>query len=406
MRAARLASVALVLLFLLSLALVPDSTAVTRQKPAAGNDVSTGPKPRAKSRDFPRHPLPKVQVFEDARPDPDAPPHPFTAYLAARTGALSKLDAVTDLNYTDTPLAVMVSAISDAIGVPIHIECPAKEAEKKISFAVRDLKARWTLKLLVQQYDCRLTVSGTGEIWIVSNEEGTPPHEPSFMADLRAQVEMSGLLIEERRLPAHPEAEEALQTALRNTLVTFNFSQTPLPDVAAWLNEHARISVMLDGAHLYGELAATPVTADMTKGTVEEALKTCFGEGPIGWYTKDGVVMLTTRDHIEFIAYDLERRTELGKLLRQAQAELLRRTVDFGAENLAIRDVAELLGKALGVPVQVDPGTWSRAARYSFEPGPRPASEIVELLHKGAPVMIAYRDETLWFLSPEGMNLP
>jgi hypothetical protein len=52
----------------------------------------------------------------------------------------------------------------------------------------------------------------------------------------------------------------------------------------------------------------------------------------------------------------------------------------------------------------MDPATWARKARYTVEELQRPASEIVRLMRKGAPLIVTYRNGILWFLSPEGMK--
>lgn len=379
----------------------------------AGSQAAVPETPPAKppKRDFPRRPPPQDEVFTNAPEDEQpGPEHPWAPYLRKTAELEDRLRGVKrDIDFTDTSLLPILAELEDASGLKFHIDCPAEISDKKISIAVRDLAVIHTLRLLLQQYDLRWVVSEDGAIWIIPAgappEEGEPlwPHEPDFMADIRAMRRIASDRLERAKEAEQAEKDRATRATIRETRVTCNFVDASLADAVSTLQEATQLNVMIDRRWIE-DLDAMTVTAAMKDARLEDALSLCLGSKDLGWMTTDGVLVVTSKDRLEME----ERNRERNRLLRDRQAaeegDLLSRPVAFGAENVRLRDVADMLAKGLGVPWRMDPATWNCRTRFTLEERQRPASDIVRVLRKGAPLVVVYRGGILWFLSPESLK--
>ncbi|MCC6741959.1 MAG: STN domain-containing protein [Planctomycetia bacterium] len=388
----------------------------SRAPRAAGPAVSRASEPEAPpakppKRDFPRRPPPQDEVFTNA-PEDEAPgpEHPWQAYLGKIAAIEERLRANKhDLDFTDTSLLPILAELEKATGLTFNVDCPADISGKKISIAVKDLLVAHTLRLLLQQYDLRWVVSEDGGIWIVPS--GTPPeqgealwpHEPDYMADIRGMRRIAADRKERAKEAEQAEKDRATRATIRETRVTCDFVGASLADAVSHLQEASQLNVMIDRRWIE-DLDAMTVTATMKDARLEDALSLCLGARDLGWMTSDGVLVVTSKDRLE-----MEAQTREGnRLAREKQAseegDLLARSVAFGGENLRLRDVADMLAKGLGVPWKMDPATWNCRTRFSIEERQRPASDIVRVLRKGAPLVVMYRGGILWFLSPESLK--
>lgn len=366
----------------------------------------------APKRDFPRRPPAQDAVFADP-PEEDGPEsvHPWTAYLKRCAEIEEKLRGVMMvLDYHDTDLATMLPDLEAKIGLKLNLDCPAGISAKQISFAVKDLSAIHVLRLLFQQYDLMQVVGEDGEIWIVESkpmpDEGQPvwPHEPAFMAELRSLRLASAEFAPKKPVdPTWAQNDSALKEAMRTKKISLSFTETALPEAVSFFQELTQLNVMIDRRYI-DDPDATVVNMNASNVTLDEALGGCLKGTELGFYTDKGVLVVTSQKRIDQMREAAEADAKKKRDIAASERDLLAQSVAFGAENMRLRDVADILAKGLGVPYRIDPGTWSRKARYTIEERQRPASEIVALLRKGAPLIVAYRNGILWFLSPEGLK--
>lgn len=367
-----------------------------------------GPPPK---RDFPRRPPAQDEVFADPpEEEMPGPGHPWAAYLARCAEVERKLrGAQPSLDFQNTSLLPILAALEDATGLKFHVDVPADTTSKEISFAVKELIAFHTLRLLLQQYDLMYVVAEDGELWIIPAQErpevGQPiyPHEPAFVAELRAMRAVSGEVTAKPKDPAIAERNSRTNSAIKAAKLSLNLVETPLPEAISMIQEVTQLNVMIDRRRIE-DPDATVVTATLADAPMEEALGACLNNTEFGWTTDDGVLVITTKQRIQEMAETEEAAKKRKAEIAAAENDLFSRTVAFGAENMRLRDVADVLAKGLGVPYQMDPATWARKARFTIEERQRPALEIVKLMRKGAPLIVVYRNGILWFLSPEGVK--
>ena len=373
---------------------------------ASGPAGKHGPQAR---HDFPRRPPPQDAVFPDP-PAEEGPEHPWAAYLRRCAEIEKKLrETKVDLDFQDADLTTILEYFHDAASLKLNLDCPADTSAKKITFRVKDLILTHTLRLLLQQYGLTFVIAEDGQIWIVPVGEPPDqgpqvwPHEPPFIADLRRMRKASGEFTGVRKDDGGAEKNRVTLDAMKKAKVSLDVSGVPLPEAIALLQEASQINVMIDRRRIE-DLEALTISARITDAPVDLALNLCLGATELDWSLEEGVVVITTKEWIQQKRDADELDKKLRREIAAAQEDLFARPVAFGAENARLRDVAELLALGLGVPYQIDPGTWSRKVRYTIEERQRPASEVVALLRKGAPVIIAYRDGILWFLSPDGVK--
>jgi len=107
--------------------------------------------------------------------------------------------------------------------------------------------------------------------------------------------------------PAKPAAEvqlragkEAIERALAGT-TKFEFVETPLSDVAAYLQELHKINVILDKKALedIGVGTDTQITKSLSNVTLRSALKLLLREHNLTWIIRDEVLMITSREQAD-----------------------------------------------------------------------------------------------------------
>jgi type II secretory pathway component HofQ len=204
------------------------------------------------------------------------------------------------------------------------------------------------------------------------------------------------------KAPAEAQSQ-AIRDRMSSIKISLNFTDTPLPEVVSFMSEVTQLNMVID-RKLIEDPDAKTVTFRVDELAFDQALDLIMKMANLGTQVQDGVVVITSREKVEADAAKAAAEKKALSEARKAQEELLARPVAFGGENLPLRDVADILAKGLGVPYRIDPKTWARPARYTIEERQRPASEIVALLRKGAPLVVAYREGILWFLSPDGVR--
>jgi hypothetical protein len=413
-RATLLTALLGLLALLIAWGLRPSRTAPSREGLAATPVEAVKKTAAAPKRDFPRKPPAQDSVFADppAQDGPDAP-HPWAAYLKRCEEIEAKLRGVTlVLDFQDADLNEMIPELEARIGMKLHLDVPADIAAKKISFCVKDLAGLHVLRLLIQQYDLQQVVSEDGELWIVATGEMPPdggdpvvwPHEPAFIADIRRFRAASREFAPKPPInEANAQNEVSLKDAMKTKKVSLTFTDTSLPEAVSFFQELTNLNVMVDRRWI-DDPDAVIVNTNVSDVTLGEALNGCLKPLELGFYTREGMLVVTSQKQIDQMQAAEELAAKTRRDIASVEKDLFAQPVAFGAENMRLRDVADILAKGLGVPYQIDPGTWSRKARYTIEERQRPASEIVTLLKKGAPLIVAYRNGILWFLSPEGIK--
>lgn len=372
--------------------------------------VAAQPKSPPVLRDFPKRASPEDAVFANP-PAEDGPerPHPWSAHLKLSAEIEAKLRGINvAVEWQDKNLNEIIREMESMFGMKLNLDCPAEVASKKLSFCVKDLAALHVLRLLTAQYDLIWVVGEDGEVWLVNHEPmGEPPaviwpHEPSFMAAVRGMRSVAGEFAPPK--PPDPglvEGERSLVETLEKKRIDLQFTDTPMPEAVSFVQELTQTNIMID-RHFIDDLDSKMVTVSLSQATVGDALKTCLKQSELGYYTKDGVIVIVSQAHIDKM-HEAERLAEeKRRAIAAAQADLFDNPVAFGVENMRLRDVCEVLAKGLGVPYEIDAATWDRRARYTIEARQRPAWDVITLLKRGAPLTVAYRNGVLWFLSPDG----
>jgi len=404
MKVIRVLAVVAVLALLLSLAVIERRRAgaaasTPRSLAAAGSAL---PAAARKVHDFPRHRNIQATPFEQgAAADPSAPPHAFDAYMS-RCAAVREKWAKTkvSLNFSDTTLVNVLAEFLGTYGLEVLLDAGIDGNDCTVTFKVEELAADQAIDLIAKMADMQFVISESGEAWLVRKGEGAK-HQPPYVADLEAMLRIARLVRADLvETPPNPE-EAALRERLNKEYLDVDMSDSSAYDVLDHIQEHAKMNIVIS-AVLRKEWKTVPLLTVHSKGgTLARVFDAYCEAGGFAWGLEQGVVLITSAEELQRIADRKAQISEEKRLRREAEAALLAQRVFIGGENLAIRDVAEMLGQALSVPVVVDPQTWHRAARFGFPKEERTAREIVSALKQGAPLIVAFRDGTLWFLSPD-----
>jgi len=123
-------------------------------------------------------------------------------------------------------------------------------------------------------------------------------------------------LAEEKKSPQ--QITEAKILAALKKEVSFNFSETPLRDVAQSLSKMTGVAIMLDAQQLesIGAGSDTPVTSRLTAVSLQSALNIMLRDLELTWIIRDKVLMITTPDEAE--TYLITRVYPVDDLLRHA----------------------------------------------------------------------------------------
>ncbi|MBI2919757.1 MAG: STN domain-containing protein [Planctomycetes bacterium] len=368
-----------------------DAMETPKEEPAA---ASPAPAPAAKPRGirFSRR-------AEGSLADPTAPPYPLADYKALREAELKKWrETKVDLEFDDVALHDVVTEFARRWGLKVGLDA-AVSPDRHLSISISGMDAAASMEFLTEFNELAWVVDGNGDSWLV------PPakkalYESKEGHDLSA-LEGTGAQAAADRAPAEPSAADlATAKKMEETRFSPDMPETTLfkalksiyETTGIWLNADYRAIPKPD------EVEVSLTGKDVT---VREALDAALAPVGLGWRIMEGVVTVTTVEELD----RLKREAVAAELARQERVKeeenFLSKSVALQGEGLSIRDVADRISKALGVGYQIDPATWSRAARYGFDGEPHTLREIFQALAKGAPVAVTYREGKLWYVASE-----
>lgn len=336
-------------------------------------------------------------LAEGSLVDPKAPPYPLADYKARREAELKKWrDTTVDMEFNDVALHDIVTEMARKWGLKIGLDA-AISPDRRLSVSISGCNAADSMEFLTEFNGLAWVVDGNGDSWLVPPEKKAM-YESKEGREL-SDLEGNGAQAAADRAPAGPSAADlATAKKFEETRISPDMPETTLFQALKSLYETTGIFLNADYRVIRNpdEIEVSLTGKDVT---VREALEAALEPTGFGWHIVDGVVTVTTKEELarfarEAAAAELERQERV-----KAEEEFLSKTVALEGEGLSIRDVAERISKALGVGYQIDPATWSRAARYGFDGEPRTLREIFEALAKGAPVGVTYRDGKLWYVS-------
>ena len=338
--------------------------------------------------------------FEDgSRTDPAAPAYPLADYMKRREAELAKWsETIVDLEFEDVAVRDIVMEMARKWGLKLGLDA-AISPDRRLSVSISGMDAAQSINFLTEFNNLAWVVDGNGDSWLVPPEKKAL-YESKEGRELSA-LEETGAQAAADRAPAAPSHfDQATAKKIEETRFSPDLPETPLDAALKSIFEATEIPINVDYEAIPkpGDIKVSLAGKDVS---VREALDAALKPAGLGWRIADGVVTVTTATELERLARAAEA-AELARRERLAQeVEFLSKTVAIEGEGLAIRDVAERISKALGVGYQIDPSTWSRAARYTFDGKPYTLREIFQVLGKGAPVEVTYREGKLWYISRE-----
>jgi len=193
---------------------------------------------------------------------------------------------------------------------------------------------------------------------------------------------------------------DAYWASVRGRVGAAEVPEAELDDSLDLLHQSVQLNFVLS-ANARRANTENPIVPALAAGRpLSESLDAWCAATGFSWMVKNSLIYFGTEAEIAAEKdADSKRRAE-RKALASNLASLLARKVRVGGENLAIRQLAAMLGEALGVPVRLDPVTWHRAARITLEESERPAEDVVRIIQSAAPVVVSFRGGILWFLAP------
>jgi hypothetical protein len=392
------AALAVVIFFVLKARLGGDAAEGASEEDGDGGDAHGGKK---KPKDFAKSKAGLVRVTDlemGSKEDPDAPPIALGEYVAAREKALKAWRAAkVDLDWEGVPIE---DAFAELAGkYDLHAQLDPEALGKSVTFRVEQLGALAVLDLLTKMCDLAWVVNGSGEVWIVPKDK-VMSYAPPAWIDLGELWRARAAVLADRNSGVTREPE--LARKLRDTVVAAR--SVPAGDIYAFLNFLSQVTEINYVMRPTDTPPQLPALAAMEGETVDAFLRRVLEPVRYTFLVTEESVILLSKDADEEEKKQAAAREEERKARLEAEANFLKTPVMIGGEEMALRDLATELGRALDVPVAIDPRSWRRAARYSFKAIEQPAFEIVRILKKGAPLEVTLRDGKLWFLAPEDLH--
>ncbi|MCE9584307.1 MAG: DUF4974 domain-containing protein [Planctomycetes bacterium] len=405
----RVASIVLVALLAALLAVSWRLRGPSRGASASADPAGTGAPPPAAvvakkppAWDFPKQTGMRVTpMTEGEKADPTSPPHPLDAEIAAREARLKPWrETKVDLNYTDTPLADVLADLAKRYGLKLIVS-PGLDMEfKTVTFKVDQLSADQALDLIFKMADLRYTITSDGSMVVLEKDGDAAPWAVKDSDELRGLEEALGQCDSQGQEAKEDAANAMFLASVNDKKLSTAVAPARLWDSLDALQEDLKVNIVISFWARKEYPADRPIPELPAGRSGAETFDAYTSAAELDWMARNGTVFLGKHEEVAEEREKQDKRTAGRKQQEDALAALLARPVEIGGENLAIRDVADLLGQALGVPVRVDPVTWHRAARLAFDRASRPASEIVAALKSAAPVRVVFREGTLWFLGP------
>ncbi|MEK7466750.1 MAG: hypothetical protein AAB074_04975 [Planctomycetota bacterium] len=371
---------------------------------ASGATVSPFLKPGKKppARDFKRRSGYTITpLAEGEKPDPESPPHPLDAEIAAREARWKPWrETRVDLNFTDMSLPDALADLTKRYGLKFLIAGVENPGDKTVTFRVSSLAADQTIDLIFKMADLKWVLAADGTVVLLGSEEDRAAWEVKDSDELMALEAVEKVQAQDKRARDHDNVDDTYWTSVKGRVVAGEVAEAELDDSLDLLHEQVQLNFVLSSNARRANTENPMIPAIAAGRPLAEALDAWCASAGLAWKVKNSLIYFGTVEEIEAEKLaDSQRRAE-RKALSGELATLLARKVRIGGENLAIRQLAAMLGEALGVPVRLDPVTWHRAARISLEETERPAEDVVRIIQASAPVVVTYRAGILWFLAP------
>ncbi|KAF0242941.1 MAG: hypothetical protein FD180_3641 [Planctomycetota bacterium] len=329
--------------------------------------------------------------------DPSAPPYPSASYCEKREAELKKWRETTiDLTYDDVPLHEITAELLRKWGLKVGIDAGVTR-DAHISVQISGLDAASSMEFFTEIFDMAWVVDGNGESWLVplAKKHLYETKEGRELSEIEAA---SAAMLADRTAEAPNPLDAALEKRLDGTRFT--------PDRAEMtLSEFQKELIVKAEVYSQTNYKAVPNSTEVKlslaveETTVRQAIDAAILPAGLVWFVGGGIVNITTAE--------ARARGEAEKAVAEAarkeraktEDDVFAKTVALEGDDLAIRDVAERISKALGIGYSIDPATWSRAAKYGFDGELHTLREIFAALAKGAPVEVTYREGKLWYVS-------
>jgi hypothetical protein len=338
---------------------------------------------------------------EGEKPDAESPPHPLDAEIAARAERWKPWRVTqTTLNWTDTPLSDALADLTTRYGLKFLIAGDLDLTEKTVTFKVDSLAADQTIDLIFKMADLKWVLAADQTVVVGETAEDVKAWKVEDSDELKRLEAMQASSTDEKRTADKDDANDTYWAAVKGRVVKSGVASAELYDSLDALQETMQVNIVISSNARRG-FESDPVIPAIAGGrTISETLDDWAAGAGLGWKVENRLIYIGTQAEIT-AARDIESQRRAERKARlDGLAALLARKVKVGGENLAVRQLAELLGSALGVPVRLDPVTWHRAARISLEETERTAEDVVRIMQSAVPLVVSYHDGILWFMAP------
>ncbi len=368
---------------------------------AGAPGVFKGKKPPA--RDFKRRSGYTITPrAEGEKADPESPPHPLDAEIAARAERWKVWRTTkADLNYTDRPLDEVLADLATRYGLKFLISPGLELHDKTVTFKVVELAADQTLDLIFKMADLDWVLTADGTMVVLPNGADASEWEKRDSAELQEMETAQAERTKNKRENEKDDKNEAYWAGVKGKTLPKTVASNTMYDSLDALQETLQLNMVLSTSVRKAMWENPPTMPDLVAGrSVPDTFDAWVSGAGLGWKVENGLMLFGMADEIQK-AKEVDDKRRAERTAREGSlATLLARKVTVSGDNLAIRQLAELLGGALGVPVKLDPETWHRAARVTIDDTPRTGLDIVRIIQAAAPVEVALRDGVLWFLGP------
>lgn len=365
------------------------------------NTDPTASKSKSGARDFAKSKAGLVKttdIEKGGQLDPNAPETPLGEYIAIREKTLAKWrETKIDVEWEGLPLAQALADLAARYGLAATLDPAAESASETI--AVEQLEALAVLELITKSGNLAWVVTASGELVIMPQDKLMSFAPPSWF-DLKDLWKAREAVLADRNAGVVREPE--LAKKLRDTAIVSK--AIPAGDLQAFLKFLSQVSEVNYVMRPTERPPQLPALAPLEGESIDSFLRRALE--PAGYaftVTKDSVIILS-KEQEEAEKKEVASREDERKGRIESEKEFWRKSVNVGGENISLRDLAEELARALNVPLVVDPRSARRSARYTFKAIDRPAQEIVDIMKRGAPVEITFRDGKVWVLAPEDLH--
>lgn len=368
---------------------------------AGAPGVFKGKKPPA--RDFKRRSGYTITPRADGeKADPESPPHPLDAEIAARAERWKPWRTTkTSLNFTDLPLDEALADLASRYGLKFLIVPGLDVHSRTVTFKVDQLAADQTLDLICKMSDLKWVIAADGTMVLMEKETDASPWESLDSPELRALETAQDERTKHKRQNERDDKNDAYWAGIKGRTLPKTVPSNTMYDSLDELQETLQLNMVLSTSVRKAKWENPPTMPDLVAGrSVPDAFDAWVSGAGLGWKVENGIMFFGMADEIQKAKEVDDKRRSERKAREGNLSALLARKVTVSGDNLAIRQLAEMLGGALGVPVKLDPETWHRAARITIDDAERTGLDIVRIIQAAAPVEVALRDGVLWFLGP------